>query len=58
LIGSYTLAIRLTAAGYILSANPDMPPVRPGLSSFCADHTGLITFDRTGIPATAGSTRM
>jgi len=57
-VGSYTLAIRLTAAGYVLSANPDMPPIRPGLASFYADHTGLITFDRTGIPATPASTRM
>ena len=57
-MGSYTLAIRLTAAGYILSANPDMAPIRSGLASFYADHTGLITFDRTGIPATPGSTRM
>ncbi len=57
-VGSYTLAIRLTVAGYVLSANPDKPPIRPGLASFYADHTGLITFDRTGIPATPGSTRM
>ncbi len=57
-MGSYTLAIRLTAAGYVLSANPDMPLIRPGLASFYADHTGLITFDRTGSPATPYSTSM
>ncbi len=57
-MGSYTLSIRLTDVGYVLSANPDMPRIRPGLASFYADETGLITYDRTGKPAGPHSTKM
>ena len=57
-MGSYTISIKLTGNGYVLRANPDTPPIRPGLASFYADHTGLITYDRTGNPATPKSTRM
>jgi len=57
-MGSYTLRIQLTGDGYVLRANPDLPLMRPNLAAFYADQTGLITFDRSGAPATPHSTKM
>jgi hypothetical protein len=56
-LGSYTIRIDLTNNGYVLRANPDFPR-RRFLSSFYADETGLITYDRSGRPATPNSSRM
>jgi hypothetical protein len=57
-MGSYTISIDLTQAGFILRANPDRPASRRRLASFYGDQTGLITFDRSGKPANAQSEKM
>ena len=57
-LGSYTIGIELPSQGYILRATPETPRRRRNLSSFYADHTGVITYDRSGRPATPNSTSM
>lgn len=57
-MGSYTISIELTKAGFVLRANPDLPRGRRALASFYGDQTGLITFDRSGKPANARSEEM
>jgi hypothetical protein len=57
-MGSYAIGIELTFPGYVLRATPENPRLRPNLASFYADHTGLITFDHSGRPATPSSTKM
>jgi hypothetical protein len=58
-LGSYAITIKLTGNGYILRANPEFR--QPGwhfLSSFYADQTGIITYNRFGEPAGPDDTKM
>ena len=57
-VGSYTITIELTKAGYILRANPERQRSRRPVASFYGDQTGLITFNRSGQPAGPDSERM
>jgi hypothetical protein len=57
-MGSYTITINLTQAGFVLRANPDRPQNKRRLASFYGDQTGLITFDRSGKPAGPESEKM
>lgn len=57
-MGTYRLRIDLRGNGYVLHADPGMPPIRAGLPSFYADQSGLLTCERSGKPATAASEPM
>jgi hypothetical protein len=57
-MGSYSITIELTKAGYILRANANPRQGRRALASFYGDQTELITFDRFGRPAGPDSEKM